>query len=505
MLVLNQSSGGRALRLRQCETMPATEIQLRDRWNTKDGIQRIAAVIDAAKKRKSWRTILDGFPFVTENYDGPDFRAINLRGVDLREANLSGCNLAKPLPGGIYCASLGRSNLSGADLSGADLSGAKLSGTNLRNANLVGANLSRADLYEADLVRANLSNANLVGTSFTKANLYEANLVGANLTGAGLYQSTLIGTDLSETNLLGANLSEANCFVANLAGANLSGAKLKKAHLAGASLGKANLSQADLSGADLSDANLYEVILTKATLVGANLSRANLGRANLSEADIKEATLVATDLQYADISKAKVYGISAWNVRLEGVIQRDLIITQEKEPVVAVDNLEVAQFIYLLLHNEKIRGVIDTITSKVVLILGRFKPETKVVLDAIRDELRMKGYCPVLFDSTKPKSRDFGETVSTLAHLARFVIADVTDAKIVLDELRHIVPNIAVPVQPILKSGTDREPVTLHDLRRNHKSLLKTHFYDNQQDLLSSIRINIIEPSESMARELGAE
>ena len=39
---------------------------------------------------------------------------------------------------------------------------------------------------------------------------------------------------------------------------------------------------------------------------------------------------------------------------------------------------------YLLLNNEEIRHVIDTITSKVVLILGRFMPERKAILDAIR-------------------------------------------------------------------------------------------------------------------------
>jgi hypothetical protein len=43
--------------------------------------------------------------------------------------------------------------------------------------------------------------------------------------------------------------------------------------------------------------------------------------------------------------------------------------------------------------------VIDTITSKAVLILGRFTPERKAVLDAIGDELRKRDHVPVLFDS----------------------------------------------------------------------------------------------------------
>jgi len=42
------------------------------------------------------------------------------------------------------------------------------------------------------------------------------------------------------------------------------------------------------------------------------------------------------------------------------------------EPVITVDNIEVAQFIYLLLNNRAICDVIDAIASKAVLILGRF-------------------------------------------------------------------------------------------------------------------------------------
>ena len=57
------------------------------------------------------------------------------------------------------------------------------------------------------------------------------------------------------------------------------------------------------------------------------------------------------------------------------------------EPVIPVGNLEVAQFIYLLLDKAKVRDVINTITTKVVLILGRFTPERKALLDALKDAL----------------------------------------------------------------------------------------------------------------------
>ena len=70
-----------------------------------------------------------------------------------------------------------------------------------------------------------------------------------------------------------------------------------------------------------------------------------------------------------------------------------------------------------------------------VLILGRFTPERKAVLDALREELRKRDYLPVLFDFDKPASKDITETVSMLAHMARFVIADMTDPRCIPHEL----------------------------------------------------------------------
>jgi len=78
--------------------------------------------------------------------------------------------------------------------------------------------------------------------------------------------------------------------------------------------------------------------------------------------------------------------VSAWGLKLPRAKQQNLIITRNDEPEITVDNIEVAQFIYLLLHNETIRDVIDTVTSKVVLILGRFTDERKAVIDAVREE-----------------------------------------------------------------------------------------------------------------------
>jgi hypothetical protein len=160
-----------------------------------------------------------------------------------------------------------------------------------------------------------------------------------------------------------------------------------------------------------------------------------------------------------------------------------LIITQLGQPEITVDNLAVAQFIYLLLHNEKIRCVTDTITSKIVLILGRFTPERKAVLDALREELRKRDYLPVLFDFDKSASRDNSETISLLAHMARFVIADITDARSIPRELMVIAPSLpSVPIQPLLQEGAGKYGMFEHF--RRYSWVLKEHVYASSQQLI---------------------
>ena len=289
---------------------------------------------------------------------------------------------------------------------------------------------------------------------------------------------------------------------------NLSRAKLSGANLVGITLRTLNLSEADFQKADLQNANLMGVNLSYANLSEANLSGANLMGANLSYSNLSGTKLIGanlsnTNLDDANLVGAFVYAISAWNVNLGKTIQSNLIITRPDEPFITVDNLEVAQFIYLLLNNEKIRDVIDSITSKVVLILGRFTPERKIILDALRDELRNRNYTPVLFDFEKPASRDFTETVRTLAHLSRFIIADLTDPSSIPQELQSIVPDLEVPVQPLLLEAK-REYSMFVDFRK-HDWVLPTYLYKDRESLIASLQDEIIEPAEKKARELAIE
>jgi Pentapeptide repeats (8 copies) len=327
-----------------------------------------------------------------------------------------------------------------------------------------------------------------------------------------LREADLNSADLSRANLSKANLSAGHLSEADLNGADLSWADLSAADLGGVNLNKANLIWANLSRANVSEAYLSEANLAFTNLSDANLSRANLGRADLSwanlsaghlsEANLAQATLVNTNLEGAALTACYVYGISAWNVKLEGAIQSNLIITSYGESPIQLDNLEVAQFLYLLLNNQKIRSVIDTITSKVVLILGRFTPERKVVLDAIRDEIRKRGYLPVLFDFEKPASKDLTGTISTLANLARFVIADLTDPSSVHHELATLVPGTVVPVQTIILEG-QQEYAMFPDLKTRYHWVLEPHQYKSQELLIAHLGETVIAPAEAKAKELA--
>lgn len=315
-----------------------------------------------------------------------------------------------------------------------------------------------------------------------------------------LSNETLTKHKLAKYDLHDVDLLHTNLRASDLRGANLNGASLIAAELDGANLANAHLNNAFMLDVSLHHANLARAILRGASLNRSDLSEAKLRGADLTGADLFQARMVETDLRQAVLSGCRVYGASAWGVRLDGAIQIGLIITPRGKPTITVDDLEVAQFIYLLLNNKRIRNVIDAVDRKLVLILGRFTRARKAVLEAIREELRKRDYIPVLFDFNKPATRDFTETICTLAHLSRFIIADISSPRSVSQELQAITPDLAVAVQPILSSG-QREYGMFRDLRRKHSWILPTYYYQDVEHLIASLDEKIFAPAEQKAKE----
>ena len=315
---------------------------------------------------------------------------------------------------------------------------------------------------------------------------------------------------------------------AELHRADLSGADLRGLDLTGVNLAETYLDGANLSGAKLSKADLSDADLSKARLCGAHAPRRGepqpgepqpgeprRGEPQRGDPQQGEPQATRTSAGRSSAGMSVRYRSSKRDshrlprlrhicVECEGQQrdeQQDLVVTPLGEPEVTADDLEVAQFIYLLLSNEKLQRVIDTITSKVVLILGRFSPERKMVLDALRDELRNRNYAPVVFDFEKPKSGTTINTVTLLARMARFVIADISDAKSVLMELLAIVPTSPrLPVQPIIVAG--QEEPGMFDFFEAYPWFLKVHPYESPAQLLVDLKDRVIGPLEAEVAKL---
>jgi uncharacterized protein YjbI with pentapeptide repeats len=473
-----------------------------------------------AKGAKHWNAWRSKHP----DEKSPDLAGTELSGVDLEGADLSGANL---MGANLSRANLEKANLSDANFTGADLREASLKGARARGAQLSYAKLDGARLEGADFTMSTTEKIGGIATYYPKGEaplgVLPAKAVPASETLEKLFKGvenwnkwrsdnpdakwpellecSLPGCDLSGINLAGALLAGAK-----LTGVNLTNADLKEATLEETDLGNANLSGADLSSAAMSLARLSGADLTGAKIRDADLSGAELRYANLTNADLTGANLSDvllnnTNLSGAILTGCRVHGVATWRIEGTPGHQADLIITRSDEPDLTVDNLELAQFIYLLINNEKIRDVIDTITSKVVLILGRFTDDRIAVLRALREELRAHDFTPILFDFDKPSSKDVTGTVETLARMARFIVADLTDPSSIPHELATIVPQLrTTPIQPLRLAGSGGYGM-FDDFQKAYKWVLEVHEYVDSKTLIEDLP-KIIEPAEKMARQL---
>jgi hypothetical protein len=94
------------------------------------------------------------------------------------------------------------------------------------------------------------------------------------------------------------------------------------------------------------------------------------------------------------------------------------------------------------------------------------------------------------------------ETIKTLALLSRFIVADITDAKTVLQELQGIVPATHTPVQPILMSG-QTEP-GMFDFFHLYPWFLPVVEYASADTLLPSLKQLVIDPADDLAERHSA-
>jgi Pentapeptide repeats (8 copies) len=323
--------------------------------------------------------------------------------------------------------------------------------------------------------------------------------------------------DLEDADLKGWNLSGYRLKEAILKGAKLNRADLRRAKLDNAYLRRANLTGADLSGASLSGANLRHAVLRNARLAGAYLRRVDLSYVDLRGADLtgsvlEYARLVDVNLDGATLSDCLIYGASVWNLIGAPKEQSNLVITRAiargagpaprgggasagpAEPRITVDDLEVAQFIYLLLNHRKLRNTLNSVTERGVLLLGRFGDGGLSLLQALASKLRELGYLPIIFDFERPERRDYTETVQTLAGLSRFAVVDLSGPS-VPHELHAVVPHVKIPYVPIIEEG--RKPYAMFaDLLQYDWVVRPVLRFAGEAQLLELLPSKIVGPAE---------
>lgn len=362
----------------------------------------------------------------------------------------------------------------------------------LRAAELSSLVLHDVDLQFADLRGARLSNATVT------ASLDHARLDGADLAGARFWNCRLDETQLGSSDCRKTEFRGSSIVASNFTDARLQGADFERCYLEDTFFDDANLCGASFYQSDLWMAYLRRATLHHVNLRGANLHGANLTGASLVGCDLRRAVLVDSRIEDAEIRDCNVYGVSAWGLRRnERTSQRNLCISAPDEAPLYVDDLEVAQFISLMVRNPRIRDVIDTISKTAVLILGRFTPERKAVLDELRTQLRTRGYVPMIFDFEKPSQRDFEETVKVLAGLSRFVIVDITNPSSSPLEIHATVPEYMIPFVPIILRG--EKPFSMFEgLQQRYFWVLDTVDYPSAAALVRDLDAAVIDPALAM-------
>jgi len=368
---------------------------------------------------------------------------------------------------------------------------------NIERPDLRGADLSNVVLHDVNLQFANLSHAILENARLS-ATLDHARLDHARLSGARMWNCRLDETQLVHADCRRSQFRGSRIVASNFAHATLENADFERCYLEDTSFDDADLSGASFYQADLWMAFLRHATMTNVNLRGANLHGAKLTGATLTNCDLRRAVLVDSDIQGTTFSNCDIYGVSAWGLtRDEGTLQQNLRVSAKEDAPLYVDDLEVAQFVHLMVCNPRIRDVIDTISRKGVLILGRFTPERKAVLDGLRTRFRDLGYVPMIFDFEKPAQRDFEETVKILAGLSRFVVVDITNPSSSPLEIHATVPEYLIPFVPIIALG--EKPFSMFDgLQQRFYWVLDTVEYPSEAALIRNLEDKVIRPALEM-------
>jgi len=191
-----------------------------------------------------------------------------------------------------------------------------------------------------------------------------------------------------------------------------------------------------------------------------------------------------------------VFGANIWSLDSIETVQKDLKVpygeNKIKKSFISIDDIELANVVYLLSMNANFSKLIDQSKTNCVLILGRFSDGAIDRLHQIKEELRIRNFSPIVFDFKSPKSLDLIEVIVLLSLLSKFIIADLSEPKSVPAELQAILGSLMIPVVPILQRNST--PYGTFTSTNRYFWVLPVLIFDTTDDLKRVFDKAIVEP-----------
>lgn len=304
--------------------------------------------------------------------------------------------------------------------------------------------LHGANFEEATLHRTKFNGVGLNLTLWRQTSLLDCTFRSCNFWRAVFSPRIARGTVFDECKFDKVRMSE-NMDATAFVRCSLREGRLQKVSFSNSRFHDCSLRDADLTGSDLKG-----VRFERCDLRNAILRQAQLQGATFANCDLRGATFSDADITGLNIGQCKIYGISLWGATGEVASAQSLSLARDEGfDAIEIDGLHIANFVSSLLEGNGARDLVDGLSSSMVLVLGRFARPHKEVLDGIRVRLRELGYSAVVFDSSPPANRDASETISILARLSRFVIADLTEPRSAPYELGQFIADCRTPVQVV--------------------------------------------------------
>ncbi|MGZ4911260.1 MAG: HEAT repeat domain-containing protein [Halobacteriota archaeon] len=152
-----------------------------------------------------------------------------------------------------------------------------------------------------------------------------------------------------------------------------------------------------------------------------------------------------------------------------------------------------------------IKKVLASLENNVLILSGE-TDRAKAIVDVLRNELSTKyGYTPLTLLDYKVINRNatFQDAVRKLAHMSRFLIADITASKATVAELQAIAPE-GPPIALIMqKTDEEDDLLTMLSDQAKYRWVLGNIFvYNDADDLVKSLKQLVIDPLEDLIKRM---